>query len=206
MDSRTNYTADSAVTYNDEEGSEYYFSSQPSSQKGSLSQGKGTLTPLNRPLCITPTASSLRPSPQIRHSDPVSRLRCRTAERLLRPIRQVLSNDDINDIRAYIQQQRALGNDRFRELVERKLGRCASVWPAHRPPHLPSQPIRHSDPVFPHPIPCPNPGNSKATPFSVALATIAVRLEVFKQSNCGIGGIEIKRVNATISGMCNRVD
>ena len=47
---------------------------------------------------------------------------------------QVLGNDDINDIRAYIQQQRALGNDRFREMVERKLGRCASVRPAHRPP------------------------------------------------------------------------
>ena len=47
---------------------------------------------------------------------------------------QVLGNDDINDIRAYIQQQRALGNDRFRAMLERKLGRCASVRPAHRPP------------------------------------------------------------------------
>jgi len=34
----------------------------------------------------------------------------------------VLSIDDISDIRAYIQQQRALGNGRFRETVERKLG------------------------------------------------------------------------------------
>ena len=46
---------------------------------------------------------------------------------------EVLSADDIGDIRAYIQQQRALGNDRFRAMVEQKLGRCASLGPAHRP-------------------------------------------------------------------------
>ena len=54
---------------------------------------------------------------------------------------QVLGNDDINEIRAHIQQQRALGNDRFRAMVERKLGRCASVRPAHRPP----APIKPTD-------------------------------------------------------------
>ena len=46
---------------------------------------------------------------------------------------QVLTEADISDIRAYIQQQRALGSNRFRAIVERKLGRCASVRPAHRP-------------------------------------------------------------------------
>jgi hypothetical protein len=47
---------------------------------------------------------------------------------------EVLSADDISDIRAYIQQQRALGNGRFRAMVEQKLGRCASLRPPHRPP------------------------------------------------------------------------
>jgi len=53
---------------------------------------------------------------------------------------QALSETDIADIRAYIQQQRALGSDRFRAMVERKLGRCASV----RPPHRPRQPLASS--------------------------------------------------------------
>ena len=47
---------------------------------------------------------------------------------------EVLTPEDTDEIRAYIQQQRALGSDRFRAAVERKLGRCASVRPAHRPP------------------------------------------------------------------------
>jgi len=46
---------------------------------------------------------------------------------------EILSADDISDIRAYIQQQRALGNDRFRAMVQQKLGRCASIRPPHRP-------------------------------------------------------------------------
>ena len=52
-----------------------------------------------------------------------------------------LTAADISDIRAYIQQQRALGNDRFRAMVERKLGRCASV----RAPHRPRAPTKPSD-------------------------------------------------------------
>jgi len=50
---------------------------------------------------------------------------------------EVLSAQDISEIRAYIQQQRALGNDRFRTMVENKLGRCAAVRPPHRPSKLP---------------------------------------------------------------------
>jgi putative transposase len=46
---------------------------------------------------------------------------------------EVLTCEAIEEIRAYLQQQRALGTDRFRAIVERKLGRCASVRPAHRP-------------------------------------------------------------------------
>jgi putative transposase len=47
--------------------------------------------------------------------------------------RDALSDDDVGQIRAYIQQQRALGSDRFQAMVERKLGRCAAVRAAHRP-------------------------------------------------------------------------
>ena len=54
---------------------------------------------------------------------------------------EVLSAHDVRDIRAYIQQQRALGNDRFRAMVQQKLGRCASI----RPPHRPRAPPRSTD-------------------------------------------------------------
>ncbi len=37
------------------------------------------------------------------------------------------------EIRAYVQQQRALGSRRFQAEVEAVLGRCARVRPAHRP-------------------------------------------------------------------------
>jgi len=57
---------------------------------------------------------------------------------LLRPHPDYLalgnSDEQIDEIRAYIQQQRALGTDRFQLAVEHKLGRCASIKPAHRPP------------------------------------------------------------------------
>jgi len=45
----------------------------------------------------------------------------------------VLRQAQIDDIRTYLQQQRALGNDRFQAMVERKLGRCATIRPPHRP-------------------------------------------------------------------------
>jgi putative transposase len=46
---------------------------------------------------------------------------------------EVLPPEQIAEIRVYIQQQRALGSDRFQAAVERKLGRCAVPRPAHRP-------------------------------------------------------------------------
>jgi len=45
----------------------------------------------------------------------------------------VLQQAQIDDIRIYLKQQRALGNDRFQAMVERKLGRCATIGPPHRP-------------------------------------------------------------------------
>jgi putative transposase len=44
-----------------------------------------------------------------------------------------LTDTQLRDIRLYVQQQRALGTDRFRAMVEAKLGRRATARPAHRP-------------------------------------------------------------------------
>ncbi len=44
-----------------------------------------------------------------------------------------VTEHQLHEIRAYTQQQRALGSDCFRRMVEDQLGRCASVRPAHRP-------------------------------------------------------------------------
>jgi putative transposase len=48
-------------------------------------------------------------------------------------VRQVLSDDEIDRIRLHLQQQRALGSDDFRSMVEAKVRRFAGVRPAHRP-------------------------------------------------------------------------
>jgi putative transposase len=53
-------------------------------------------------------------------------------------LRETLSDDDLAGIRAYLQQQRALGRDDFRTMVEAKTRRFAGVRPAHRPPRPPS--------------------------------------------------------------------
>jgi putative transposase len=45
----------------------------------------------------------------------------------------VLTPERVTEIRAYLQQQRALGSERFQRQVEAMLGRCAQVRPAHRP-------------------------------------------------------------------------
>jgi len=61
---------------------------------------------------------------------------------------EVLSVDDTCDIRAYIQQQRALGNDRFGAMVEQN---SVAVHHSDRliaPPLRRGLQIRHSDPVF----------------------------------------------------------
>ena len=48
-------------------------------------------------------------------------------------LRETLSDDDLIAIRTYLQQQRALGKDDFRDMVEAKTRRFAGVRPAHRP-------------------------------------------------------------------------
>jgi putative transposase len=47
--------------------------------------------------------------------------------------KEALSDDPLAEIRAYVQQQRALGTPRFQREVEAVIGRCASVRAAHRP-------------------------------------------------------------------------
>lgn len=49
-------------------------------------------------------------------------------------LHEALSEDDLITIRNYLQQQRALGRDDFRAMVEAKSRRFAGVRPAHRPP------------------------------------------------------------------------
>jgi putative transposase len=51
-----------------------------------------------------------------------------------RLIFETLSDDDLKAIRTHLQQQRALGRDDFRAMVQAKTQRFASVRPAHRPP------------------------------------------------------------------------
>jgi putative transposase len=46
---------------------------------------------------------------------------------------EVLTPERVAEIRAYLQQQRALGSERFQQQVGAMLGRCAKVRPAHRP-------------------------------------------------------------------------
>lgn len=48
-------------------------------------------------------------------------------------LRELLSEDAILEIRAYLQQQRALGTDYFQAFVAEKTRRFAAVRPAHRP-------------------------------------------------------------------------
>jgi putative transposase len=48
-------------------------------------------------------------------------------------LRVSLPDDQLAEIRDYIQQQRALGRDSFREMVESRTQRFAGVRPAHRP-------------------------------------------------------------------------
>ncbi|MFK2905280.1 hypothetical protein ISP17_15055 [Dyella ginsengisoli] len=49
-------------------------------------------------------------------------------------LREVLSDHDFAAIRTYLKQQRALGRDDFRAMVEAKTRRFAGIRPAHRPP------------------------------------------------------------------------
>lgn len=47
---------------------------------------------------------------------------------------EALSDNDLTAIRTYLQQQRALGREDFRAMVEAKTQRFADIRPAHRPP------------------------------------------------------------------------
>ncbi len=46
---------------------------------------------------------------------------------------EVLDAQHVPDLRAYLQQQRAFGSDRFQAVIQAQLRRCAQVRPAHRP-------------------------------------------------------------------------
>ncbi|MFC5488285.1 transposase [Dokdonella soli] len=48
-------------------------------------------------------------------------------------VSETLSEDELAEIRIYVQQQRALGSNRFQAMIEAELGRCAHARPAHRP-------------------------------------------------------------------------
>lgn len=48
-------------------------------------------------------------------------------------LNDALSEDDLHAIRAYLQQQRALGCGNFRAMVEKHTRRFADIRPAHRP-------------------------------------------------------------------------
>ena len=69
-----------------------------------------------------PAYTALGPEPEARSE----------AYRLL--LREALPDDDLAAIRTYLQQQRALGRDDFRAMVEAKTQRFAGIRPAHRPP------------------------------------------------------------------------
>jgi putative transposase len=48
-------------------------------------------------------------------------------------LREAISDDDLQIIHDYLKQQRALGRDDFRAMVEAKTQRFAGIRPAHRP-------------------------------------------------------------------------
>jgi len=49
------------------------------------------------------------------------------------PFDDALEIERLAEIRAYLQQQRALGSSRFQADIEEMLGRCVTVRSAHRP-------------------------------------------------------------------------
>lgn len=57
-------------------------------------------------------------------------------------LRTALADDDLAAIRNYLQQQRALGRNNFRAMVEAKTRRFASIRPAHRPARARDTPVR----------------------------------------------------------------
>lgn len=57
-------------------------------------------------------------------------------------VREALPDEAVQEIRLYLQQQRALGRDGFRSMVEAKTRRFAGTRPAHRPPKSPPPPCK----------------------------------------------------------------
>lgn len=77
------------------------------------------------------------------HADPIlqphpSYLALGTSDQARRTAYHALFQDALDaeriaEIRAYLQQQRALGTPRFHAAIEAQLGRCGTIRPAHRP-------------------------------------------------------------------------
>jgi putative transposase len=60
---------------------------------------------------------------------------------------EALDDDRLNEICAYVQQQRALGAPRFQREIESMIGRCSSVRAAHRPRRNKEATGTGSDPI-----------------------------------------------------------
>ena len=72
----------------------------------------------------------LSPHPQYNALGRTTQTRVEAYNHLLR---ETLSYDDLTAIQTYLQQQRPLGRDNFRAMVEATTQRFAGVRPAHRP-------------------------------------------------------------------------
>lgn len=68
------------------------------------------------------------------HADPVQR-----ATIYQTWLQEGISEEDLGNIRAHIQQERALGNTKFQSMVEKALGRPVRVRPGGRPRYKPRQ-------------------------------------------------------------------
>jgi putative transposase len=79
---------------------------------------------------LTPHPAYLALGPTAEH--------CATAYKVL--LADALPDDQVTEIRAYLQQQRALGRDSFRAMVEARTARFAGIRPAHRPRRQPKPP------------------------------------------------------------------
>ena len=72
----------------------------------------------------------LMPHPVYRALADTDQARCLRYRAL---VAELLDSAEVDRIRVYLQQQRALGPDRFQRAIEVQLGRCATVRAAHRP-------------------------------------------------------------------------
>ena len=84
---------------------------------------------------VAPTTSEAggrsEPDPLLQSLGPTDAARHVAYRNLLQ---EALPEHVIAEIRAYLQQQRALGRDAFRAMIEAKTLRFAATRPAHRPP------------------------------------------------------------------------